>query len=175
MHPWKRPIGGRLAAAALVALLLPPAVRVAAQPSTDSVCDLTTAERIVAVGDVHGAYGQFVSILRAAGLIDGRQRWIGGRTTLVQTGDIVDRGPDSRRALDLLRRLEGDAARAGGRVHGLIGNHEVMRMSGYLQDVSEQEYRAFRNGQSEELRELVAGKLATHAAARGREAPREFD
>src|SRR3989304_4326366 len=78
MHPWNRPIGRRIAAAALVAVLLPPAVRVAAQPSSDSVCDLTTAERIVAVGDVHGAYDQFVSILRAAGLIDGRQRWIGG-------------------------------------------------------------------------------------------------
>lgn len=175
MHPWRRPIGRRLAVAALVALLLPPAIRVAAQPSRESVCDLTTAERIVAVGDVHGAYDQFVTVLRAAGLIDGRQRWIGGRTTLVQTGDMVDRGPDSRRALDLLRRLERDAARAGGRVHSLIGNHEVMRMSGYLQDVSEQEYRAFRSGQSEELRELVAGRLAAEAAARARAATQEFD
>src|SRR5262245_27458863 len=105
----------------------------AAQPrALPSVCGLETAERVVAIGDVHGAYGRFVAILREAGLIDQRERWTGGRAVFVQTGDVLDRGADSRRALDLLRKLETDAARAGGRVVPLLGNHEIMRMLGDL-------------------------------------------
>ena len=90
--------------------------RLLAQSRALSPCDIRTSERVVAVGDVHGAYAQFAAILRAAVLIDGRDRWIGGRAILVQTGDVLDRGSDSRRALDLLRRLEREAAQARGRV-----------------------------------------------------------
>src|SRR5580765_7638710 len=89
-------------------------------------CQLTGVDRVVAVGDVHGAYDRYVEILRTTGLLDDRLRWTGGRTHLVQLGDVVDRGPDSLKALDLLERLEKDASRAGGAVHALLGNHEVM-------------------------------------------------
>ena len=41
------------------------------------------AQRIVAIGDVHGAADAFVSILTTAGLIDAKKQWIGGRTILV--------------------------------------------------------------------------------------------
>lgn len=116
-------------------------------------CAVETTERVVAVGDVHGAYDRFMAILQAAGLIDGRQRWSGGRTIFVQTGDVLDRGPDSRRVLDLLRRMAGEASRVGGRVHALLGNHEVMRILGDLRYVSAAEYAAFRSTTSEELRE----------------------
>ena len=95
--------------AVLVVLLLVAGARpvpAAQQPNAWPACDLRTTERIVAVGDVHGAYDGLVGILRTAGIIDGRARWSGGRAILVQTGDVVDRGPDSRKALDLLRRLE---------------------------------------------------------------------
>src|SRR5580765_601658 len=89
-----------------------------------SPCEIETTERVVAVGDIHGAFDNFVAILRAAQVIDNRNRWIGRRMVLVQTGDVLDRGPDSRKAIDLLRRLERDAPRAGGRVVSLLGNHE---------------------------------------------------
>ena len=59
-------------------------------------CDVQTTERIVAIGDVHGAFDQFVAILRAAGLVDTRNRWSGRKAVFVQTGDVLDRGPDSR-------------------------------------------------------------------------------
>ena len=52
--------------------------------------------------------------------------WAAGKTHLVQIGDVLDRGPDSRKAMDLLMKLEGQAADAGGAVHPLIGNHEAM-------------------------------------------------
>src|SRR5262245_3667344 len=80
-------------------------------------CEFTGVSRIVAVGDVHGAADRFIGILQAAGLIDDKQHWSGGRAHLVQLGDVLDRGPDSRRALDLLRRLEDEAAKDGGAVH----------------------------------------------------------
>jgi len=53
-------------------------------------------ERIVAIGDVHGDYDAFVSLLRDTGIIDQKSRWTGGKNHLVQTGDVLDRGLDSR-------------------------------------------------------------------------------
>jgi hypothetical protein len=140
-----------------------------------SVCDITTTERVVAVGDVHGAYTNFVAILRAAGLIDTRERWTGGRAILVQTGDVLDRGDDSRRVLDLLRRLEREAPRAGGRVLPLLGNHELMRVLGDWRYVSAGELRAFRNSESSDLRELVYGNIMTAAKDRAAAEKRPFD
>jgi hypothetical protein len=140
-----------------------------------SPCNLTTPNRIVAVGDVHGAYDRFVTILEAARVIDGRQRWIGGGTVLVQTGDVVDRGTDSRRVLDLLRKLEGEAERAGGRVLPLVGNHEVMGMLGDLRYVSAGEYESFRTADSEAVRERVSAAVAARAESAARSAGEPFD
>jgi hypothetical protein len=124
-----------------------------------SACEIDGVERIVAVGDVHGAYDRFVGILREAGVLDSRQRWSGGKAHLVQVGDVLDRGPDSRKVLDLLRRLEGEAEKAGGAVHALLGNHEVFRMIGDLRYTLPGEYRAFATPQSLELRERVAAAV----------------
>ena len=99
--------------------------------------------RIVAIGDVHGAADRFASILSAAGLIDANRQWIGGRAVLVQTGDITDRGAGTRAALDLLMSLEKQAARAGGRVHALLGNHEVMNLTGHMRDASPEIFASF--------------------------------
>jgi len=110
-------------------------------------------ERIVAVGDVHGDYEQFVTVLRQAGLIDGRARWTGGRTHLVQTGDVLDRGPDSRKVMELLIALAPPALKAGGRVHALVGNHEAMNVLGDLRYVHPGEYDAFRGPNSRQLQE----------------------
>ncbi len=149
--------------------------RALAQPGGMSPCDVRTSERVVAVGDVHGAYAQFAAILRAAALIDGRDRWIGGRAILVQTGDVLDRGSDSRRALDLLRRLEREAAQAGGRVFALLGNHEVMRMLDDWRYVSAGEYAAFQTGSSEEIRERAFGVVAAEASREAKAAGRPHE
>lgn len=100
-------------------------------------------ERIVAVGDVHGDHGQFLKTLFAAKVIDKDARWIAGRTHLVQTGDLFDRGPDSRKAMDLLMKLEGEAKKAGGHVHCLAGNHEEMILRGDWRYVHPGEVQAF--------------------------------
>jgi Calcineurin-like phosphoesterase len=115
-------------------------------------------ERVVAIGDVHGDYEQFVAVLRSAKLIDSQERWSGGKTHLVQTGDILDRGPDSRKVMDLLMKLEKEARRAGGWVHCLIGNHEAMNIYGDLRYVSPGEFAAFRDRNSEKAREELYSK-----------------
>jgi hypothetical protein len=162
-----------LTAVCVALLTLTPRSSVA--QSADNPCDIRTTERIVAIGDVHGAYDPFVSILTKAGLIDARQRWSGGRAILVQTGDVLDRGAASRRVLDLIKRLEQEASRAGGRVYALLGNHEVMRMQGDLRYVSTGEYEAFRSGASEDLRKTVLERFIASAAADAKAANRPFD
>jgi hypothetical protein len=125
-----------------------------AQQAAPSSCGIEKVERIVAVGDVHGAFDTYVQILQTAGIIDRRQRWVGGKTHFLQLGDMVDRGADSRKVLDLARKLEREApSRGGGRAHILLGNHETGRMLGALRYVSEGEYKAFATADSEELRQ----------------------
>ncbi len=105
-------------------------------------------ERIVAVGDVHGSYDGLVSILQRAELIDAETHWIGGEATLVQTGDLFDRGLQVREVLDLLMRLQKEADSAGGRVIVLIGNHEGMNLTGFYRDVNPEIYAAFADDKS---------------------------
>jgi hypothetical protein len=88
--------------------------------------------RVLAIGDIHGEYEGLVEILQAAELVDDELRWIGGDATLVQTGDFLDRGKDVRRVMDLLRRLQGEATEAGGRMIILTGNHEQLNLAGEL-------------------------------------------
>lgn len=111
------------------------------------------AERVVAISDIHGAYGAMVRTLQSASVIDDELAWSGGKTHLVIVGDILDRGPDSRQAMDLLMRLEEEAASAGGRVHVLIGNHEAMNLTGDLRYVAREEYAAFSGEETAEDRE----------------------
>lgn len=99
--------------------------------------------RVVAVGDLHGDLDAAVGVLAMAGLVDEKGAWIGGDTILVQTGDTTDRGPRSLGVMELLRRLEGEAAAAGGAVHALLGNHEAMNLRGDWRYVSEADVAEF--------------------------------
>ena len=113
----------------------------------------SNVERIVAVSDIHGAYDALLATFQVAGVIDDSLAWSGAETHLVITGDLLDRGPESRRVVDLIMRLEREAARAGGQVHQLLGNHEVMNLIGDLRYVSIPEYAAFSDEESAQERE----------------------
>lgn len=141
---------------ALLALVALVAVRYA-PVQADS---FSGVERIVAIGDVHGGYDEFVDILRRAAVIDSTNQWSGGKTHLVQTGDLLDRGAGSRKVMDLVMRLESQARAAGGRVHALIGNHEAMNLTGDLRYVSPAEYAAFATARSGEVRDRSYVTLA---------------
>ncbi len=101
------------------------------------------SSRVVVIGDVHGAYDSLLRVLERASIADASGHWVGGTATLVQVGDLIDRGPDDRRVLELIMRLEEEADRAGGRVISLLGNHEVMNLHGDLRYVSSESYAGF--------------------------------
>ncbi len=111
------------------------------------------ASRVVAISDIHGAYDAMVETLQQSGVIDEQLSWSGDDTHVVVVGDILDRGPRSRDVMDLLMRLEVEAASAGGVVHVLIGNHESMNLIGDMRYVSKSEYAAFAADETPEQRQ----------------------
>ena len=119
------------------------ALIVAAHPAKAGEWTFDGVERVVAISDIHGDYGAMVRTLTRVNILNDELIWSGGKTHLVIVGDILDRGPDSRQAMDLLIQLEAEADAAGGRVHVLIGNHENMNLIGDLRYVSREEYAAF--------------------------------
>jgi hypothetical protein len=135
-------------------------------------------ERIVAVGDLHGDYDNYLATLRAAGIVDRKGKWAGGAAHLVQTGDIPDRGPDTLKIIEHITRLDKQARRKGGRVHSLIGNHEAMNVYGDLRYVSEGEYAAFATRGSEALRdryfELYLARIEAQDPERYAALPADF-
>ena len=109
--------------------------------------------RIVAIGDIHGDYNNYMATLKAAGLVDKKGKWAAGDTHLVQLGDLPDRGPDTLKIIDHIRGLAKQAKRKGGMVHSLIGNHEVMNVTGDLRYVHPGEYEAFAGRKSKTMRD----------------------
>ena len=109
-----------------------------------------TPGSVVAIGDVHGDFDDFVAILQKEKLIDAQRHWTGGKTTLVQVGDLLDRGPKPRDVMDLLMTLEKEAPQAGGQVVSLLGNHEVMNIMGDLRYVTPVNFASFADSNSEE-------------------------
>ena len=110
--------------------------------------DIRTSARVVAFGDVHGAYDDWAAMLVELGVVDGDLNWSGGSTHLVSVGDLIDRGPGSRSVVELMMKLDRQAEQAGGAVHMVLGNHEVMVMTGDLAYVSTQEFAAFAADES---------------------------
>ena len=138
-------LGRWLLATLLLALALP-GLAAAIQDDWQGV------ERIVAIGDIHGDYDNYIAVLKNAGVINRRGRWAAGKTHVVQVGDIPDRGPDTLKIIEHLQKLEKQALKAGGRLHLLIGNHEHMNITGDLRYVHPGEYEAFENRNSKQLR-----------------------
>ncbi len=100
-------------------------------------------ERVIAFADVHGAYTELHTLLRDAAVIDAADRWAAGSSHVVSLGDLLDRGAGSRQVMDLLMRLQGEAQAAGGNLHVLLGNHEVMNLLGDLRYVDADEYAPY--------------------------------
>jgi hypothetical protein len=137
-----------------------------AQAETQAQTAWDHVARVVIIGDLHGDYAKFHDQLTQAGLIDGRDKWSGGKTHLVQLGDVPDRAPDTRKILDLLIKLEPQARRAGGYVHALIGNHEAMNMEGDFRYTTPAEFAAFADRDSARRRD--AYYAATVAALKAK-------
>ncbi len=127
-------------------------------------------ERIVAIGDLHGDFEAWRAIVAAAGVADAKGQWTGGNATLVQMGDVVDRGPDSLKIIHDLMRLHKEARRQGGRVVALLGNHEAMMMTDDMRYVHPGEFAAFADRDSKDRRDrnYEINKAAIEGAYRAR-------
>lgn len=119
-----------------------------------------SAPMLVAIGDVHGDFDDFCSILQRVGLIDEQRHWTGGNATFLQLGDLIDRGPQPRQVLDLMLSLDEQSAKAGGRVVALLGNHEMMNLMGDLRYVSVGNYAGFVDSESENRRQSAFQKYS---------------
>ncbi len=141
-----------------------------------STYEVDTTERVVAFGDVHGAYDDWTAMLRELGIIDTKHNWSGGKTHLVSLGDLIDRGPGSRAVVELLMKLDGQASKAGGAVHLVLGNHEVMVMTGDLRYVSVPEFAAFADDETQADRdELYAQYRRFNTGGEDAEVREKFD
>lgn len=94
-------------------------------------------DSISVISDVHGKYNIYINLLKAMGIIDNNLKWKFGRGHLVVLGDIFDRGDMVTEVLWHLFGLEKQAAKAGGMVHVLLGNHEVLVLSKDLRYINE--------------------------------------
>jgi len=118
--------------------------------------------RIVAVGDIHGDYDQYIKVLRDAAIINRRGNWIADDTHLVQMGDLPDRGPDTDKIIAHMQKLEDQAETDGGKVHALIGNHEVMNVGGDLRYVHPGEYAALTGRNSRRLQDAYYQRVVEY-------------
>ncbi|WP_448548309.1 metallophosphoesterase [Thalassotalea fusca] len=88
--------------------------------------------KVAALSDLHGQYDLMITLLVNNGIISAQGNWTFGKGHFVITGDVFDRGDKVTEILWFLYRLEQQAVKAGGKVHLLLGNHEVMVLNGDL-------------------------------------------
>ncbi|HEU5077034.1 MAG TPA: metallophosphoesterase [Polyangiaceae bacterium] len=131
----QKPVASEKTAVATAAVSAKPPAR-----STESIREFRfpEPERLVAIGDLHGDVSAARAALKLAGAVDDSDTWVGAKLVVVQTGDQLDRGDDERAIVDLFDSLAEQAARAGGRVLALNGNHETMNVQGDFRYVTEQ-------------------------------------
>ena len=104
---------------------------------------MTTAARVVAIGDLHGDYDATLRAFELAGAIDSTQNWIGGNMVVVQLGNVMDYGNDDREVMDWLEKIETHAEEHGGHVMILNGNHELMNANRDMRFVTHKGFEGF--------------------------------
>ncbi|MDN3651985.1 metallophosphoesterase [Thalassotalea ponticola] len=114
---------------------------------------LTVDEKVIVVGDIHGDFATFTDLIKRAGLVDSELNWTAGKSHFVSVGDLIDRGPESRKIIDLFMRLEAQANTAGGAIHLVIGNHEHMNLISDLRYLNNKDYQDYLEDEDPTLRD----------------------
>lgn len=110
--------------------------------------------KIFVVSDIEGNFIDFINILINNNIVDKRLNWSFGDGHLVLLGDFVDRGIYVTQVLWLIYKLEQEAMAYGGRVHYLLGNHELMNFDGDVRYVNEK-YHALAFTLGKDTKELL--------------------
>lgn len=90
--------------------------------------EFKNVKEIFVVSDIHGHFKNLVNILKNTQVIDEELNWSWGKGHLVICGDVFDRGNQVTECLWLIYKLEKQADQAGGKVHYILGNHELMNL-----------------------------------------------
>lgn len=101
-------------------------------PAPDDALFAANPSRLLMVSDMEGEFDKFVALMQSQGVMDEGLHWSFGDGHVALLGDFVDRGGDMVPLLWLIYRLEGEAQRAGGRIHYVLGNHEQLGMAGKM-------------------------------------------
>jgi hypothetical protein len=91
-----------------------------------SIYDSTS--KIIAISDIEGNFNALYGFLISNKIIDKNYEWIFGNGRLVFVGDFVDRGHETTEVLWFIYKLEQEAMKYGGKVHYILGNHEVLNI-----------------------------------------------
>jgi Calcineurin-like phosphoesterase len=94
-------------------------------------------EKLLSLSDIEGNFEAFRKLLQSAEVIDDKFNWTFGMGHLVFCGDMFDRGEQVTECLWLVYTLEEKAKTAGGYVHFILGNHEIMNLNGDIRYVRE--------------------------------------
>jgi hypothetical protein len=140
--------------------------KVCNKPYTPSIFEKT--HRIIVIGDIHADFVLALKLLKIAKVIEivksnksnkKKVNWIGGKTVVVQLGDVLDgcrpingecisddnnkNNPSDIKILKLFHRLNEQAEKVGGKLLMLLGNHEIMNVEGIMNYVSTKDFKEF--------------------------------
>lgn len=88
------------------------------------------SDKILAISDIEGNFSSLCKLLMRNGVINKRLNWTFDTGQLVIVGDCFDRGDQVMECLWLIYMLEEKSKKKGGKVHFILGNHEIMNMNG---------------------------------------------
>ena len=116
----------------------PPVAHQRMRPGLVALPDDPMNGRLIIIGDIHGCHQEFADLLNQLAPVKGDR--------IILLGDLVNRGPDSLRVLDLAR---------ASRAIALLGNHELR----LLKAPAHGRPKIRQGNRPRHLREAAAGRL----------------